>query len=453
MTAKKELANPGIRTGNLRSIFCVIIFSISCSLYSQTNPSGNSLIFSEGSSILELKKSSNRENLLRIERTVERYLPQIRSGEMHISVVSCIHQRLSGNLSSINQASLIGSVIRAHFKIKYKLDNFNFTFYIDNSSNLENRVMVEVKKGSPSLHNNDIFYTTSNIGAAINAAMGKYDKIPFLPGDYQSVESGVKESKTVKKEIDNEYKYQKMAPVPSLRFYSSKILKRSAIKMKVPTITYKPLANNSIVLEKSYQPVMSSPRPDVIKKEKKYYQPYFSLKSNLVYWYGLTPNLTKSSFIPNLEGEVFYLGRYSTSIEGFYTPFETVPESAQDWFKESGLIAEQKIWIGKPKRYNTLYFGLVGTYGDYDRRDVSVSELGYTGEYYGAGLSIGFLIPVYKGVCIEIGLRGIYKLDNWESYKLRNGAFYKEESGTDSGIDLSGVKFSIQYRIGRSKSY
>ncbi len=462
MTAIRGIAIPALRIGIIRSIFCVIIFILNCNIYSQTSRSGNSLIFSESSSVLELKKSNNRVNLLQIERSVEKYLSLIKNGDMHIAIVSYIPESLTSNLSSLNQASLKGSVIRAHFKIKYKLENFNFSFYINNLTYIENTVEVEVKHGSPSLHNNDIYYTTSNLSSAITAAMERYGEIPFLTQSSYTIISGISSAKKTENQLADIGKPRITAsqkssrfkmPVPSLSFYSAKVLNRPAIttgeaKIKLESLRFKTDIKNVAV-----QPVVKHVKDEIIKSQRKYYLPFFSIKSNLVYWYGLTPNLTKCDFIPNIEGEIFYSGRFSTSLEGFFTPYETVPESAQDWFKESGLIAEQKIWFGKTKRYNTLYLGLVGTYGDYDKRNTSVNELGYTGEYYGAGLSIGFLIPVYKGICFEIGLRGIYKLDKWESYKVRNGAFYIEESGTDSGIDLSGIKFSIQYRIGKSKSY
>ena len=414
-------------------------------------PSGM-LKFSEGSNILELKLSNNRQILKDLEKIVEINLHSINDGDKYISITSYIKSTETGDFNAINEASLKGSVVRAHFKIKYSLSNFNFSFSIDNSSQVDNAVKIEVKDGSPSLHNNEIFYTTSKINLAVKAAVEKYGEVPYAT----EVKQVVVETPAIQK-YKPRLTERSTVTIPSMRFYSSSVQKsvkvthdlNSSIKVDIRKI----LSANDRTVALYKSPINTIPEPTINKSiQKKYYQPLFGIKSNLVYWYGLTPNLSKSDFIPNAEIEVFYSGRLSTSVEGFYTPFGEISSDAQEWFKESGLIAEQKFWFGKIKRYNTLYLGVVGLYGDYDYRDLEKSELGLTGTYYGAGLSIGFLVPVYKGICFEIGVRGVYKLDNWESYKVRNGGFYREESGRNSGIDLCGVKFSFQYRFGKSRN-
>lgn len=407
--------------------------------------------FSDGSNILELKIAGNREVLMALERGVERNLQSIKDGAKHISVTSYIRSSETDDIHAINDASLKGSVVRAHFKIKYNLSNFNFTFYIDNSSSVSNSVKIEISEGSPSIHNNEIFYTTSKINSAVKAAVEKYGEIPYIKSDKPIVaEEAVKPK--FKPQISTRY----TAAIPSMRFHSSliqKSVKVTPVTSASQNIDFRKIQSRVIISQIYTAPVANSSDQQKIQTQKKrYYQPLFGIKSNLVYWYGLTPNLSKTEFIPNAEVELFYSGKLSTSVEGYYTPFGEIAADAQEWFKESGIIAEQKYWFGKSKRYNTLYLGVVGLYGDYDYRDLEKSELGLTGTFYGAGLSIGFLLPVYRGLCFEVGVRGVYKLDNWESYKVRNGGFYREESGRNSGIDLSGVKFSFQYRFGKSRN-
>ncbi|MHC1780899.1 MAG: DUF3575 domain-containing protein [Bacteroidales bacterium] len=421
------------------------------SVSAQTRQPSGILKFSEGSNILELKISGNRDVLTALERGVERNLQSIKDGEKHISIISYIRASETGDIFSINDASLRGSVVRAHFKIKYNLSNFNFTFHIDNNSSVTNSVKIEITDGSPSIHNNEIYYTTSKINSAVKAAIEKYGEVPYVKAN-KAIIAEEPANQKYKPKVTNRF----TAAIPSMRFHSTIIQK--SIKV-IPTVSKSQNIDLRKVLSRVEKPVVNTvqlnitPDPQKVSLlNKKYYQPLFGIKSNLVYWYGLTPNLSKIETIPNAEVELFYSGSFSTSIEGFYTPFGEIATDAQEWFKESGIILEQKYWFGKSKRYNTLYLGIVGLYGDYDYRDLEKSELGLTGTYYGAGLSIGFLVPVYKGICFEIGVRGVYKLDNWESYKVRNGGFYREESGRNSGIDLSGVKFSFQYRFGKSRN-
>lgn len=461
MDAKNITTKESFKLKFFITAICFFITSQSHSVLAQNLTNSGVIKFAGDNNILELKYSNNRKNLLMIEKEVEKHLVSINEGSYHIAIISYIPDNKTNDLTFINNASIKGSVVRAHFKLKYKLSNYNFTFYIDNSTSSYNTIRVEVKKGSPALYNNEIYYTTSNNSTAVKAAIDKYVNIPFFEDNNDLSEDSEYNRKVIKRDNPGF-----MILIPSMKLYSGIIQKKSMIPLpgtkKIEYNNKKHESNRTLINENdlisensSYSKLSNLEKPKTKIQNSnyntRYYQPLFGIKSNLVYWYGVTPNLKQSSFIPNAEIEIFYSERLSTSLEGYYTPFDKIETDAQEWFKESGLVAEQKIWFAKNKHFNRLYIGIVGLYGDYDNRDLEKSEFGYTGTYFGAGISAGFLIPLFRGICFEVGVRGVYKLDNWESYKVRNGGFYLEESGRNSGLDLCGVKFSFQYRFGKLK--
>ncbi|MDP3398033.1 MAG: DUF3575 domain-containing protein [Bacteroidales bacterium] len=202
------------------------------------------------------------------------------------------------------------------------------------------------------------------------------------------------------------------------------------------------------------QPVNVNSQPQTIEKqsEKQVYKPIVAIKTNLLGIAGIIPPATFTDPIFNLSVEFFYAKRFSISAEGFKAPIvDKTDINSQDWYKVSGAVIENRVYMGKKEGFNGFYAGLYGLYGDFDIRDVSVDEKGKTGSFAGGGLSIGYSLPLYRGITLEAGLRAGYRSDKYDTYIVNNGSFFVSESLESSEFGFTSYNLSISYRFGGYK--
>jgi hypothetical protein len=188
------------------------------------------------------------------------------------------------------------------------------------------------------------------------------------------------------------------------------------------------------------------------KREKGLYLPVAAIKTNLLGFAGVIPPSTITDPIFNLSAELFFAKRFSLMAEVFKAPIaDNTDINSQDWYKVSGAILEGRLYFGKAGLFKGLFAGVYGLYGDFDIRDISVDEKGKTGSYTGAGLSVGYALPLYRGFTLEAGIRAGYRSDKYDTYVVNNGGFYISESLTNSEFGLTNYNIGISYRFGSYK--
>ncbi|PKO97509.1 MAG: hypothetical protein CVU12_00565 [Bacteroidetes bacterium HGW-Bacteroidetes-7] len=220
-----------------------------------------------------------------------------------------------------------------------------------------------------------------------------------------------------------------------------------------PTIAYSQ-ATNTQLQTATTQPQAANSQPQAANTppEKQIYKPVVAIKTNLLGLAGIVPPSTITDPIFNLSIEFFYAKRFSISAEGFKAPIVDKSDiNSQKWYKVSGAVIENRVYIGKKESFNGPYFGLYGLYGDFDIRDVNVDEKGKTGSFVGGGLSIGYSLPLYRGITLETGLRAGYRSDKYDTYVVNNGSFYISESLENGEFGLTSYNISISYRFGGYK--
>ncbi|MDE5695130.1 MAG: DUF3575 domain-containing protein, partial [Alistipes sp.] len=107
-----------------------------------------------------------------------------------------------------------------------------------------------------------------------------------------------------------------------------------------------------------------------------------------------------------------------------------------------------------------VYFGLYGEMGDFNRQegraDKVNTDLNFTGDYWSAGVSVGYMLPLSKHWCAELSLRGGYRSATYDKYTrtFEDDGIYHYDDGTPgkkSQFALTGVRLNIVYRFGRGR--
>lgn len=430
------MSNIRILTGNQTRIVAVLFLLILSQNAFGQNASKNAdifrLSFAAGSNVLERKFCDNSTALNNLAPAISSQIYDIKTNRAHIEITGYILIDKTDDLSSLNEISLQASVVRAYLKTRYGLDNNCFTFNIDNSLDVSNVIEVTIKSSDvPIGANRDIFYTFNPSPNSLYNVFIQYDSIPY------------KQKVTL---LGAETIKEPMLKIDNICAKADSVLTGFAIPYK---------SNQHIVFNK----INLGAVPPVIKRVKNFNQrairPYVAIKTNAIFWAGFSPSLERGrqDYIPNFEMEFYFASRFSISIDGFYAPIDR-KKTGTEWCYTDGIAAEQRIWLNNNGinrgGFMGFYTGIYGATGEFDILQQSSENLGYTGDYYGAGVSVGFALPLFsKRLALEIGARGGYRIDNWESYEADNGSYYFVDSGTQKGFKLQGLRLSIMYRFGK----
>jgi len=391
------------------------------------------LRFVQESKVLEANYKENLLILNRLSLAIEPTLSDLKNGLAHLELSGYITKQ---NSEAINNVSIQASVVRAYLKIKYGLNNDCFTFNIDNSFNTENTIGIAVKYlPVPEGANRNIYYTFNPMIASLNLILSQYGSIPYKQNNSTQLVENI-EILPCKK--SREVAYTLNALKHNLKDASviSMIDKRYIVSINRP----KDVANTADNLNNKFIRATIN-------------HPGFAIKTNLIYWSGFTPSLERGrvSTIPNIELEYYINRRFSLSMDAIYTPLIR-NKTGNDWRYIDGLAIEPRIWLINARNlknnFRGIYTGIYAITGEFDFMHPSLGFYGYTGSYYGAGISIGIVFPLVKDFALEIGSRGGFRIDNWESYEAEDGSYYYIDSGSQRGFQLQGLRLSIMYRFG-----
>lgn len=173
------------------------------------------------------------------------------------------------------------------------------------------------------------------------------------------------------------------------------------------------------------------------------YMPSVALKTNLLYWAALTPNLA-------LE---FYIGdKHSIGFEGAYGNW-SINNAKRDWKYSATMAAmEYRYWFDSSSGGH--FIGFNGGWGKYNFRfnDPKIPGTGDQGQVYGGGLLYGYSLPIKRFFNIEFAIAVGYALVEDDEYiNYRNAAgerlFYHNRSRKTNYVGPTKGSISLVYKF------
>lgn len=167
-------------------------------------------------------------------------------------------------------------------------------------------------------------------------------------------------------------------------------------------------------------------------------RPLVAVKTNLAYWAGIAANA---------EVEFYFAKRWSAMVEGVYTDWNM--NLYKKHYAVNEISPEVRYWTTrKAGQYRGLYVGVYGHLGQFDYMSKDRLTGGKTGDYYGAGISVGGYLPFTPHFGMELGLRGGYVRADYDRYHKEASTYIYESSKSANYFGLTGAKVSLVYRFG-----
>jgi hypothetical protein len=178
------------------------------------------------------------------------------------------------------------------------------------------------------------------------------------------------------------------------------------------------------------------------------FRPYLGIKTNLLYWAGVTSEPALRSMTPNVELEWYFRKHFSLNLDATYSYIKKQKDTHQIWGLSS-IAIEPRYWLTSDGSFKGFYAGLSGQYGDFDvKLDKISKEHGYTGTFWDGSLSLGYYAALTSHLGLEIGLKGGYQNVEYKAYVPENSGFYEVYSDSKSGLALTGLRILLVYRLG-----
>lgn len=188
------------------------------------------------------------------------------------------------------------------------------------------------------------------------------------------------------------------------------------------------------------------------QEERKLY-PLAGVKTNLLAWTGLLPDFKTAAFMPNLEAEFYFAGRWSVSASALYADWEY--GGGKQFWGISSYSMEPRFWFRDDGLFRGFFVGVYGEAGDFndqkDRRDDAATATNYTGTFWSAGVSAGYLLPLSRHWGLELSLRVGYRGAKYDVYDRELPYLYYNYSDKENKFTLTGLRLNVVYRFGHGR--
>lgn len=406
------------------TIFAVAFTAFISNSHAQTNFVRDSVVlaYRPNSSVLLVDYKNNSKQLDNILNFVKANQYKLQNNQSHINVVSYIKPYEVGNPEAINNASIQASVVRAQFKSKYNIPHSAITFSIDTTQNVNNQVRVDyIATPVPAYSNNAIYYTESTSISLIKSQISKYKpSVPYTnywmhlaklnPEMLAGVtglsisDNFIADAKTqtnVAEVQDDEEDLEEVVPVEEVAVVEEVAAKEALPVVTTVTTTVTQTATEQKTSDKKVEKKTEKKQPKTIDYSQVMYvnKQVFGLKTNLLSWACATPNLEME----------FYVGkRVSLNFEGAYTWGWFLPMDKAYFYWNAG--AEVRFWFKNDAKFNGHFMGIYGNTGQFDFK---FGQYGNQGDYYGVGITYGYMLPIGKSFHMEFSIGA-----GWANYSL-----------------------------------
>ena len=453
----------------LKGIFLLLVFSLlktGVTAQTTTYHKAESFLFSfKGNSDLFLADyGDNAYQLERMGQLLDASRNRLLKGDNHLLIVSHVDAYGYEEDAVVNEASLRASRIRAYLKTRFDIPHDCVAFYIDRSGSYRDQIHIyNVYRPLPWFANMSIHYSESRYPIAVKAAIGEYGAIPYVDL-YRRGEAGGYDREVYR--IDDplfdrtELEDYRLASVTDTIRRNERV-ELSAINLAT-TVTTKEVVRvvtkHKERTDETVPPEGITPVAPAVKKNAtpiEHNPVYLAVKTNLLPWFGVVPSIrlgtgeTKietGAFMPNLEVECCFAGRWSLALSGMYSDFAYKDKTRDSW-SVSEISLEPGIWLSPSGRFTGLHTGVFAEYGDFDKSEDIL--YGRTGCFWSAGLSMGYRFSLAGGLGMGLSVRAGYR-SVFDGKKYRYDApddrNYLETHFASTGFML-GLRISLSYRF------
>lgn len=159
----------------------------------------------------------------------------------------------------------------------------------------------------------------------------------------------------------------------------------------------------------------------------------FALKTNLLYYIALAPNL-------ELEWRIN--PRWSVLIEGNAAWWHR--DSRHKYYEVAMISPEARYWLPRGTVWHGMY---IGAFGGYTWYDLENGHKGYRGEGGLGGLSFGYMWPVTRCLSLEAGLGAGYMFTRYKEYVPFDGHYLYQRTKNMNYFGPLKLKFSLVWRF------
>lgn len=171
--------------------------------------------------------------------------------------------------------------------------------------------------------------------------------------------------------------------------------------------------------------------------------PRWNVGTNLLEWAGVMPNLKYTTWAASLNAEAYFKGRYSIRLSAAYSDHDYSGGEKHQGF--TSYLIEPRFWFKNDDHFRGFFGGIYGQFGDYNDID---TERKYTGHFWGAGLSAGYLYPIWKGLAIEFNVRAGYRSTDINKYVFNEACDRcLRERFSKNTFALTGFALNLSWRF------
>ncbi len=179
---------------------------------------------------------------------------------------------------------------------------------------------------------------------------------------------------------------------------------------------------------------------------------YFGVKTNLLYWAGITPDLNLRPYIPNGELEWFAFSHFSLNFDGSYVYLHNINSDQEQW-GISSIGIEPRYWLAKTDHFIGLFVGVYALTGQFDVKLNRLGQTGHTGNFNEGGISLGYYWPLSTHWGLEAGGRLGFRSVSGDIYRFVDpNHFYYRSSFSQNKIGLTGIRLSLCYRLWKNSN-